>query len=325
MFANCLVCGVCRRGDVITMETNEQKKILNYRELVEFAEPDFRTKNGKSVLWLPVQVPQNVSVANMLEDLYEKYISLINEHTPIDSNYVSTICKTIIRVLKTYLTGDVIKAYELFGSMMDKYIKDFPAQDVETDVQFYRMRKDMDLTDTKEFYHLPTSMREICSSERFSIAGYPCLYLGYSKNDCLVEVSSTGSMIGLSLKAGHWIKVLDLTFSKEQEEGNSLEEYLKAFPMIAACYVVLMNKVYTDEAKFREEYVIPQMLTSYLKHNGYFNGIRYYSVRNENLNPFGRNEKDYRNLVLFPNLDTTPDYDMELMNKFNWYNPFNVR
>ena len=309
------------------METKEQIKddLLDYKKLVELAERAYRTKNGKAVLWLPVQVPQNTSVVEMLEDLYEKYISLIHKHTHIDTNYVSIICKTIIRVLKCYLTGDVIKSYKMFSQMMNVQINNIPFKDVETDVLFYRMRKDMDLTDTKEFYHLPITKREICSAERFSIAGYPCLYLGYSKNDCYVEVSKTGSMIALSLNDGHLIKVLDLTFSKEQEKGESLEEYLKAFPLIAACYVVLTNKVNSDEAKFREEYVIPQMLTSYLKHNGYFNGICYYSVRNENLHPLGRNEEDYRNLVLFPDLKTTNDYDKEFMNKFQWYEPFNVR
>ena len=311
----------------IAMETNEQIKVetVDYKKLVELAERAYRSKNGKAVLYLPVQVPQNVSVVNMLEDLFEKYILLIRNHTNLEHDFVRKISETIIRVLKCYLTGDVINAYKLFSTMMDEYIENIPSKFVETDVLFYRMRKGLDLTDIKEFYHLPIFKREICSAERFSIAGYPCLYLGYSKNDCYVEVSKTGSMIGLSLNDGNLIKVLDLSFSKEQEDGKSLEEYLKAFPLIAACYVVLMNKVNTDEAKFREEYVIPQMLTSYLKHRGTFDGICYYSVRNENLNTLGRNEEDYRNLVLFPNLNSTPDYDMELMNKFHWYEPLCVR
>ena len=211
---------------------------------------------------------------------------------------------------------------------MDSYIKGFPNKDVENNIVFYRMRKELDLKEERQFYHLPKSMRYKCNSERFSIAGYPCFYVGYSKNDCYVEISKTGSMIGMSLNDDKSLKVFDLTFSEEQQSGDGLKDYLKAFPLIASCYVVTMNCVEADSAKFREEYVIPQMLTSYLKNKGKYDGICYYSVRNENLDTLGRDENDYRNLVLFTDLSSSnasDDYDMELMKKFHWYKPFNVK
>lgn len=306
------------------------KELTEYRKILDIARKgtSYRILNGKDVLWLPIQVPQRVSVIQMLEDLFVKYKKLTRRYdsfTQIDIKFVDNICETIILVLNEYLTGDVIKAYELFSGMMGLYGEDsFPYKDVEDDILFYRMRRDMDKNEEKDFYHLPTTMRDKCSSERFSISGYPCFYLGYSKNDCLVEISKTGSMIGMKLNEKGSLKVLDLTFTEEQESGDQLIKYLRAFPLIASCYVV-MNCIDTEKVKFREEYVIPQMLTSYLKHRKKYDGICYYSVRNENLHPLGREENDYRNLVLFPTLTSSEEYDIVLMKKFHWFKPFNVR
>lgn len=315
------------------MESNEQtktKELVNYEELINYAEEGstYKTLIGKPVLWLPVQVPQGISVVKMLNDLFFKYKRLIRWYNDFDDNdkeFVDHICDSIIYVLEKYLTGDVIKAYDMFSVIMKEYGDTFPSKNVEPDITYYRMRTGMDSTKKEQFYHLPTNMREKCNSQRFSIAGYPCFYVGYSKNDCMVEISKTGSMIGLSVNEKNSLKVLDLTFSKEQNNGDQLNNYLKAFPLIASCYVVMMNNTNVEEAKFREEYVIPQMLTSYLKHQNKYDGICYYSVRNENLNHLGRGEDDYRNLVLFPNLNSTEEHDMNLMNKFHWYEPFCVR
>ena len=315
------------------MESNEQtkaKELVNYKALIDYSKEGstFKTLIGKPVLWLPVQVPQGGSVVKMLNNLFFKFKRLIRWYIFFDDNdkeFVDHICDTIISVLERYLTGDVIEAYDMFSEIMKKYGDTFPSKSVETDIVYYRMRTGMDSTKKEQFYHLPTTMREKCSSQRFSIAGYPCFYVGYSKNDCLVEISKTGSMIGLTVNEKDSLRVLDLTLSDEQKDGEQLNKYLKAFPLIASCYVVMMNSVDEEKVKFREEYIIPQMLTSYLKHQNKLDGICYYSVRNENLHPLGRNEEDYRNLVLFPNLNSTEEHDMNLMNKFHWYEPFCIK
>lgn len=320
-------------GDNVNPQVSEQvkeKELTDYVKLQDYARKgsSFRTLNGKDVLWFAVQVPQGVSLVNMLDDLFDKYKRLIRwydsfEQTDLD--FVDNVCDNILKVLEKYLSGDVIKAYEVFSEVMDSYEGIFPYKDVEDDILFYRMRKELNISDKKEFYHLPTTMHDKCSSERFSIAGYPCFYIGYSKNDCYVEISKTGSMIGMKLNEEESLRVLDLTFSEDQKKGERLNDFLKAFPLIASCYVVFMNDVDTEKAKFREEYVIPQMLTSYLRHQNKYDGICYFSTRNENLEPLGRGENDYRNLVLFPKLNSTKEYDEELMNKFHWFKPFSVR
>lgn len=188
---------------------------------------------------------------------------------------------------------------------------------------FYRMRTDFDIKNKEQFYHLPLSLRSKCASERYSIAGYPCLYIGYSKKDCYLEISPNGSMIGLSLKEEYDLQVLDMTFYEDQMKNRRCDDFIKVWPIIAACNLVL-PKADTEKVKFREEYVIPQLLTAFLKHKNIYDGICYYSVRNETLNPQGIGEDDYRNLVLFPDFIGENEYDNSLLDKFEWFIPFNV-
>jgi hypothetical protein len=318
------------------METKEMqgKEVTEFQRLINVVEKEKRywTLTGNTVLWFPVGVPQGISILGVLNDVFTKYKRLIRHldgysfhFDDNDIKFVDSVCDSIINILQQYLTGNVIKAHEMFIEMMDSMIEDFPYKEVENDLKFYRMRKELDIVDEKGFHHLPTDKRYKCRSERFSIAGYPCFYLGYSKKDCFVEINKTGSMIALSLNDKGALKVFDLTFSEAQENGKELKKYLKVFPLIASCYVVTLNSVDKDEAYFREEYVIPQMLTSYLKYKGKFDGICYYSVRNDFMDCLGRGENDYRNLVLFPHLSTSDEYDQELMNLFHWYKPFNVK
>ena len=299
-----------------------------YQEMLEEAivNKEYWSLNGKNIMYLPYLIPQGISAIKMLDDIFSKYTKLLSR-IMTDSNLIdgiSKICSEIVDTMKMFLSGDIIAAFGLFSRMMDEEYGDtFPSKNVEHNILFYRMRSDFDLKEKEQFYHLPSSMRSKCASERYSIAGYPCFYIGYSKNDCFVEISPNGSMIGLSLSADYNIRVLDLTFYNSQNNGTISPTFIKAWPIIAACNLVYSKSVTTD-AKFREEYVIPQFLTAYLKNKKKYDGICYYSVRNENLDTLGQNENDYRNLVLFPNLLDGGEHDEELMNKFIWYKPFNV-
>ena len=303
----------------------------------------YKRNDGKFVFCFPIKA-NNSSVSSTLEDLYEKYdlllkeeinkqLELGNEEFRLNDSEIKAIKErgnTIITVLKQYLSGDLYKAYETFKDMMDECISKFPVKEVEPNTPFYRMRKG-NCTKQEDFYHLPTNLRrKFCSSERFSIAGYPCFYIGYSKKDCIKEICKTDSVsasdeysiIELKLKADKSTdKVLDLTFYKDQENQTGLKNFLLAFPIIASCYVVVEDN--ETDVKFREEYIIPQMLTSYLKKEQIddkpYDGICYYTVRNENLSPlFENKEDDYRNLVLFTKLKSNKKYDKNLMDKFEW-------
>ena len=306
-----------------------------YKLMIDYVKKnsEFNSLNGHNILWFPLQVPQNVSMYNFLEDTFKKYLILIKKEdfgsSKVDVEVVRGVMNGILDVLKIHQTGDVIKAYKTFETMMNTYYNysRLPSIELREGYTFYRMRANKhNLKDKKEFYHLPINKRYRCSSRRFSIAGYPCLYLGYSKNVCLTEISSNGTMCGLELTKGQikGLKILDLSFGEGQNKNKDDVNFIMAWPLIASCYIVMANEQINRDSIFREEYIIPQMLTAYLRHTTDFDGIRYYSTRNEELNPYGHDENDFRNVVLFTKGYSTDGYDMELINKFKWFEPFNV-
>ena len=297
-----------------------------YSSMVEHVQHNdgFKSMNGKDILNFPLQVPLNVSMFDFLKDVFRKYYILLSSRDLCirqeDKELVIFVIRGLLEILNIHKTGDVIKAYKNFETLMDTYYCDncenryrLPTIMLEKGYTFYRMRANKhNLNKNSEFYHLPINERYRCSSMRFSIAGYPCFYLGYSKNVCLTEISPNGTMCGLELSNNQTneLKILDLSFGDDQEKGNDVDKFIKAWPLIASCYIVMANEQINRDAIFREEYIIPQMLTAYLRHKTDYNGIRYYSTRNEELDPRGRNEKDFRNVVLFPKDVDSSGYDM---------------
>lgn len=197
---------------------------------------------------------------------------------------------------------------------------------------FVRQRDTKGLTSVKEFYHVPFDKINLCKAQRFSIAGYPCFYIGYSLDVCKAEIGNEGTYVKLYLKDDlkEKIRVVDLTWTTQDYSSCSLEDDLKSWPLIASCYVVpfwckSQNKVCTDICiNFRQEYIIPQLYTLYIKNNiKDAIGLRYYTVRNENLT-YGKHE--YMNIVLYPKYDREKqcNYDMDLMNMFKWEKPVNL-
>ena len=176
----------------------------------------------------------------------------------------------------------------------------------------------------EDFYHLPFDKIHLSKSERFSIEGYPCLYLGYSKRVCEIEISS-GSLAQFFLKET-LNRILDLTLGQGEGKKDISEiNLVKVYPLIASCYIVpFYSTIQEKECRpsksfFREEYIIPQLLTLYLKEEDIADGIIYYSVKDPNLDTQGKGENDFRNLVLFTNREnnTGEIFDSELINKFD--------
>ena len=55
-------------------------------------------------------------------------------------------------------------------------------------INLYRMRISKETLSKEKMFHVPFNMREKVSSARFSIPGFPCLYLGTSLEVCWNEI-----------------------------------------------------------------------------------------------------------------------------------------
>jgi len=298
-----------------------------FNSLVDFVEKhkDYTLYSKKNVLELPLYFIRGRDFNECLEDFCSKYNQLVNDYPDIDKITQETVCTLTSKLKKTiddYLNGKVASAYSQFKEAMEP-IKDFlPIKSVEKRV-FFRMRAEEGLKDKKDFYHLPFNMIHLSKNERFSIDGYPCLYLGYSKSVCKKEIlSGTIATFMLDEKLDG---ILDLTLGQGDEKKDIPDiNLVQIYPLIALCYIVpFYCTVYEKECRpdksfFRVEYIIPQLLTLYLREESMAKGIIYYTVKDPNLNLQGKGEDDFKNIVLFTNRENnnSEKYDEELMDKF---------
>lgn len=320
------------------------------KKLIDLTEKDkrYHSLNDNSILNFPLNVPVCISIDDFLEDLFEKYYNLlcdqrellnsdfkITEERLVEiSSAVSYVSQNILEALENYRKGKIASAFDNIKEALNKgelqEIK-LEANECKT---FYRMRSGLGHKYEMEFYHVPFDKLHLTDNCRFSMQGFPCLYIGYTEDVCKKEIRKDGSIIQLDLKENGEppLSLVDLTWyeSSNKERGS----FLISFPLIAACYIVpnyckSINKECCEIGlRFKEQYVIPQMVSAYIRENLEVNGIRYYTTRDENLNS---QKTDGMNIALFANYDKyqlknrNRIYDDNITNnRFVFTNPHDV-
>ncbi|NLB17374.1 MAG: hypothetical protein GX825_01240 [Syntrophomonadaceae bacterium] len=133
----------------------------------------------------------------------------------------------------------------------------------------------------KELLHIPFSLRNKVTNQRYSLSGFPCLYLGASVYACWLELDKPTfdrlniirfqavrgmKYIDLSLMPFNCLYMAKMIERKEQwleykeKESNIVslcEKCLYTMPLIMACSII--NEKRANHDSFRSEYVIPQL------------------------------------------------------------------
>ena len=123
--------------------------------------------------------------------LYKKYISILTYSSVVQ------ICDVIIDIITDYLAGFPAQAYEKFQRLMKEkyydslntYDKIFEARN-NLKLDLYRIVSVEDNVpyERKRIFHTPYNMRSKIGTNRYSIAGYPSLYLATSLELCKEEL-----------------------------------------------------------------------------------------------------------------------------------------
>lgn len=281
---------------------------------------------------LPIVNREN-SLINFMDTHYKKYIEelkqLIKTQKFLDNEFINNladkideiddICKNIIKILRLYDKGNKIKSHSLFFKLIDDlenrlFIRENNSNITGHEFRYYRIRSTEEKRDykRKEIFHIPFNKREHISSCRYSIAGYPCIYLSSSSKLCWFECGmpkkfilaeyefndevSKMKIIDFALDSyrfAEWVKSVYISKNKAKKKKRAHELLLNHFityPIKVACSIIVKNK----EANFKHEYVLPQMLLLWVRDNDTYSGIAYHSCTNQNLAPkFG-----VHNLVL---------------------------
>lgn len=196
---------------------------------------------------------------NLCEKIYKRILSILK------SLYSPNHTEAII-FLERFLDG---KEKDLKRYLNDMYIN-YLRIPFDNKSEFFRILDWKEDEECSNCWHTPFSLRENASAGRYSLPGYPALYLGDCLETCLNEVGKPDSdnkrrWLGrFTLKKHKHLVCVDLRMSWALKE-KGLDSYEKfslliTYPLRLVCSIKSLHKT----EKFCEEYLFSQTLVSIL-------------------------------------------------------------
>lgn len=233
-----------------------------------------------------------------------------------EMNELDSIIKEILLAYRYTLTGQISKCYETIYKIIfsKSYIHQiYNTSKIEQDNFFYRMRQcdNEYLFSKEELFHIPFQERQKISNQRYSLTGYPCLYLGKSVYVCWEELNrpkfDNSNIVGLKN-----IRPINLLDFRLPTEINTVSD-LYRIPLIIASSV----NVQQTDLPFKPEYIISQsILHALIVHNNTspspnnLNGIIYYSSKINSPQSLFDDINLFENIVV-PTVNNTIDPNAE--------------
>ena len=265
------------------------------------------------------------------------YISRVQQCAYIPANEANTIKKHIdglLYSLRLFLSGNPYAAYEHFCTAMDLVKEHLRYSKIGTDprffgcsVSYYRVQKlDSKPFNYKQMLHVPYNLRNIIPAYRFSMPGIPCTYMSTSPEVAWCEAGmpdeyqlaeysvndSSGNLLALDINLQDVYSSIRSKAEKSQDSyfdvWEKISQIIYSLPIIAFCSVVKKH----DNAKFNEEYIIPQMLMTWISANTNLLGIRYRTSKRFDL---GYNISAY-NVALLATQEDSDHYSKVLKQLF---------
>lgn len=309
--------------------------------IFDISDANFRDILNKEKFYLPIRW-DGANFSMTLEKLFDSYIKELEIYADnpniyrngirIDMKKIKGVCGLLVKSVNYYLNGFPCKAYLTFEKAMNLlmqqplriYQKSVMEQfDDGKDLKLFRA---VSVGDNKPYkrtraFHTPYNLRCKVSTNRYSIAGYPSLYLGTSLALCCEEIHMNphqdfvlASVFKLERSIEYTntnVRVIELgvkpqDFVDRQNEGarrisfhlledDSVKEtYLLWYPLIAASSYIRVCK----SDPFAAEYIIPQLLMQWVRSEIGKNkgddydqliGIRYFSCASNKASDMGFN------------------------------------
>lgn len=275
-------------------------------------------------------------------EIFSNYSTSSYTSVQVDLKKIKRVCGLLTKTVTHYLNGFPAKAYSSFERVMDllmlnplriyqkSVIEQFEVygdhNKKEEELNLFRV---VSVQDNKPYartrvFHTPYTMRSKVSTSRYSIAGYPSLYLGTTLSLCCEEIhinphqdfalaskyrlettieytNTNIRVIELGVKPQDF---LDFEYNNERRnrqiskyllnDTKIRSSYLLWYPLIASCSYIRIDK----RDPFAAEYIIPQLLMQWVRNEICTNrdddynelvGIRYFSCASERASDMGFN------------------------------------
>lgn len=297
--------------------------------LIDFEE-NFLSIMQEDIFHLP-KIRSEKDYYSDVEVLFEKYHGKIKGLLGLSElKKIEGISTGMLEVIKAYNDGLPHRAYEKFETVMENIqkLRTFQKSGIYTKydldqndpLRLYRVRGVSEYRKYRrmEIFHTPYYLQGKVATCRYSISGYPSLYLGTSLELCLKEsklqydsvvIASRFKMNRSTRHNGNInIQVIDLSvkpqdfLTKSPRERNLeffrndnaefAKQYLYWYPLIAACSFIRKSK----SDPFSPEYIIPQLLMQWARERYVSTGsqkelvgIRYFSCASRETAEMGFN------------------------------------
>lgn len=217
----------------------------------------------------------------------KKYLSILSElDYDVPNSWdkaiegVSSLKEKICEIVKLLLQGKSHLAYKKLDAILDN--ERLNAKKTSEGHSYYRMRViDEPRTELscKDLFHVPLNMRSKIKTQRYSIPGYPCLYMGNSTYTCWEEMGRPAmhNCWFSRLQNQKSIVLLDLRIPLKEKFLNEPFYYVKLLPFIITC----MMPVKDYKAVFKPEYIFPQLLLEWVISRKNYDGIYYTSTHKD--------------------------------------------
>ena len=183
----------------------------------------------------PFESPEGNSYYDALNKCLSDYIdylhiSIFNEKLS-DSDFLDLIeiKKDILIVIRLYLSGQSGEAYKRFELLASKISDDWSElkYSINEENAFIRIRTTAEpLNRRRDMFHVPFDKRQLITKQRYSIEGFPCLYLAGCAYTAWLELNRPqfDTIWASSFRPTKEIDLLDLSFTIDYLE-NHFKDY----------------------------------------------------------------------------------------------------
>lgn len=193
---------------------------------------------------------------------------------------VDALANMVIDVLTDNYRCYPDDAYQKLKSFFENdncfYLNMLPQLQIHKGV-FYRIRTgSFDKNNDGEIFHIPFEKRHLVTTQRYSIPGYPILYLSSSLFTAWCEMDKP-EIDGMSFAAFEFKDLelfIDLGYPYMRTMMWEWYSLFVMYPLLMACMVRVKN----PSAPFKPEYIMPQMMMKLVREHGQrLSGIAYMS------------------------------------------------
>ncbi|MEA5458264.1 hypothetical protein VB796_04410 [Arcicella sp. LKC2W] len=253
---------------------------------------DFLSKFG-----LPVSYGSNEDFHSFLFDKLSEFTEFVTNNTcSIDSNHcdlqpitgcsnnISLIVENIKEAFNEYYNGRPDVAYATFERVLVELLQFDALPECSFHKEsFYRIRTDKTISSRKDIFHIPFSKRTLVAPQRYSIAGFPCLYLANSIYVAWEEFNrppiDTFNFAKFQFSTpANFINFSPIDFQESIENVSELLAFFQKiilYPILLICSV----KVSKSDNPFKPEYIFSQFTLRWCKEKDQYDGVMYGSTR----------------------------------------------